>query len=373
MKVEQHLLRIQAAHQALEAETRLLSKLPREFDVENLFRLNGAWSVRSSAPLDALLGALPPCHSRVVREQGSFVLKPQGGPVDWNTRYLPLTVSDKGTFWFHQLSDGEFIGVYGTSGLLNLPEGYGWQHGAHNRAISRRVRTPVTFQKSPEDLAAEKWHAFFKAENYTASQKAIANMLRAHVEKDRPLDIGMLPRAAPTTMEVAGAPLEMRYAGNAAPQEVLPPGSPLVALHRWGPFWRCFTKEQAERLVAFAQSCQCNLAEVQRAEVEKGTALALAALETFAESYLKQPMASSGVCPEVLTHWVRAETGYPVQVSVRDNPTTSRLDGVHWLWVYLWKWNTAAELVTPMEAFQPTGFDWENPSFYEYEPNSGTF
>jgi hypothetical protein len=369
MQISERIDQIRRSQAELQDELALLDKLPAGIEISTMFRLRGQWHINLLGNLQALLALLPPAHATMTLRDGTWAATPENAPVNWNQRVLPLLETTSGVSWYHYLSDTECIAVKVEHAELPVVPGYARLHSHHSNVLGREVRQPATPAKSPDELDQEAWDAFYVAEGFTAHQLQFARQFHAAARYNRELSMDMLPIPAATTMEVAGESLAIRHSG-AGPAETLPANSPLHALTRTGRFWDFFTKEQAARLVDFANAHRQDLQEANTQAVKAALERAKQSLANFEKEHLQNPIADAPD-DEVLTHWVRSETGLPVSVSLRD--THSRRYGVYETWMSLWRFHESGKLTLPTTVYDPAGFSFQNPSFYEYEGNAGKF
>lgn len=369
MQISERIDQIRRSQAELQDELALLDKLPSGIEISTMFRLRGQWHLNLLGDLQTLLALLPPAHAHMVLRDGTWTATPENAPVNWEQRVLPLLQTNTGVSWYHYLTDTECIAVKVEKAALPTLPGYTVLHSHHADVLGREVRQPATPAKSPDELDQEAWNAFYVAERFTAQQLQFARQFHAASRYNRELSMDMLPIPAASTMEVAGESLVVCHSG-AGPAETLPAHSQLQGLTRTGRFWNFFTKEQAARLVDFANAHRQDIQEANTEAVKAALERAKQSLANFEKQHLQNPVADAPD-DEVLTHWVRTETGLPVSVSLRD--THSRRYGVHETWLSLWRFHESGKLTVPTAAYDPAGFSFQNPSFYEYEGNAGQF
>jgi hypothetical protein len=355
----------------LDSELELLKKLPEGLELRSVFHYAGYWRVNLESSLASSLALLPPCNATMTLRDGSWIADPENQPLNWEQRVLALVQSRSGVTWFHYLADGTGVEVNVEGARLPALDGYVTHSAHHHAVLVRKPRALAMPAISAEDQDQADWDAFYATEGYSERQKMFARVFHIVAKRNLEITVEMLPVPAATTMEVAGETLEIRHGSGQLPAEKVPEGSTLHGLTRMGRFWGFFTREQAERLVAFASSQRKDMQQAQADSVRPGLQLALAAIASFQEKFLSAPVANAPDA-EVLTRWVQMQTGYPVTVSVRDS-LTGRRNGVYELWLHLWKWNEGAKLTVPNDVYDPAGFDFQNPSFYAYEDNAGQF
>lgn len=350
-------------------ERALLEKLPGNLGVGVTFSLNGVTHLHLTDPLEVLLATLPPCNAVMTLRDGSWVAKPENKPLDWTQRTLALVQSKSGVQWNHYLDDGTLLCLHRNGASLPKIEGYRLAHSAHHVVLQREVVHDSACKVSSVEHYDNQWHAFMAAEGYTALQRLFANAFKALASRNVTTTFEMLPLRADTQMSLGNEVLEIRRAGS-APSETLPAGSVLHGLVRIGAFWQSFTEEQARKLQNFANGMACDLEALSNTAAKNGLNEAIEAVAQFQRKHLVR--VANLPTEDVLRHWVEKETGFPVSLSFRNQ--RRELDGritreVH---LSLWKWHESTTLSTP-ELFDPAGFDFQNPSTFEYAPNPGKF
>lgn len=367
MEIAQRLKEISRIKAELDAEAEILELLPRELNVSSLFRISGNWHLNVKGQLPRLLELLPPVNARMSMVDGSWQAYPEDKPLDWNQRALALRSDKNGVEWHYKMSFGPILSVKAESARLPVPEGYEVAPGVHNAVAVRKLQPLAAFVATPEESWQTVWEDFFKKEQYGARQRMFACAIRVASSRDQEITMEMLPiPAGGDTMQIGDATLEvLRSANDTGPAETTPEGSPFY-LARIGHFWRAFSKDQAQRLVDFCNAQRCDLKKRQEAYVQEGIAKAKEAIAKFQAEY----MGSIANYPEasVLTRYVQEQSGYPVSVAIRSN-LRGHVNREISLWLHLCKWNIDASLTHP-EVYSPTGFDFHDPVFYQYQPNS---
>lgn len=369
MKIAERIDQIQRSQAELQEELALLVKLPSGVEISTMFRLRGQWHINLLGDVRAALELLPPVNAKMELRDGTWAATPENAPVNWTQRVLPLLQISSGVSWYHYLDDSECITVKVEKATLPAVPGYAVLHSHHAEVLARIVRQPATPAKSPEELDQAAWHAFYDAEQFTARQLQFARQFHAAARFNRELTMDMLPVPAATTMEVAGASFAICHS-SVGPVDTVPADSPLHALARTGRFWNFFTKEQATRLVDFANAHRQDIETANTQAVKEAFERAKQSLANFELQYLQNPVADAPDS-DVLTHWVQAETGLPISVTLRD--TYSRRHGEHETWMSLWRFHESGKLTLASTVYDPAGFSFQNPSFYLYEDNVGYF
>lgn len=331
MDIAKHLQNVAKEQALLTAKTAVLKSLPQNLDVEHLFYLNARWHLYLNGDVQVALAALPPSNARMTLDNGTWVAEPEDRPLDWNQRVLPVSANQSGVNWFAKLTMGEIIEVTVKDASLPIPPGYSLSASVHSTVAVREVQS-MPLAISPVGDWEQAWQGFFEAEGYTAAQRYSTQMLQALSKKGREVTVATLP--APSI-------------GDA------------------------FTQEQLDRLLAFANAQRCDLEKRQGAAAKDGIAKARTAIAEFQTLYLDGGVANSPV-DEVLTQWVQEKTGYPVSVSIRSPLIGYRTPGVYELYIHLWRFNEIAVIKMPA-VYNKAGFDFQNPSFYQFVPNNQRF
>jgi hypothetical protein len=373
MEIAQRLKEISRQKAELDAEAEILELLPQELDVSSLFCLHGDWHLNVRGDLPRILELLPPLNAKMEKADGSWRAYPEDKPLDWNQRILALRANRRGVEWHYKMSFGPILQVRAENAVLPVPEGYEVElSGAHHVVAVRKLQPLPAFPVTPEDAWESAWDGFFEKEKYGAQQRMFANTLRVATSRNQEISMDMLPiPVGEEVLQVGDATLKvLRSGGDSGPAETVPATSPFYAFARIGRFWNAFTKEEAQRLVDFANTQRCYLVQCQEDFVKAGIAKAKAAIEKFQAEYMgsiaNPPVAS------VLTRYVQEQTGYPVEVHICSDTPGIRNSRKEELWLHLCKWNERAWLVYP-ETYTATGFNFQNPAFYQYVPNNKGF
>lgn len=369
MQISERIEQIRRSQAELQEELAFLATLPGGVEISTMFKLRGQWHINLQGNLQEMLALLPPANAKMTLRDGTWSATPENAPVNWEQRVLPLLQTKSGVSWYHYLADNECIAVKVEKAELPKLPGYTVLHSHHADVLGRTVVQPATPAKSPEELDQDAWNEFYVAEGFTAHQLQFARQFHAAARYNRELTMDMLPIPAATSMEVAGESLAIRHSG-AGPAETLPEHSQLRGLTRTGRFWDFFTKEQAARLIDFANTHRQEIQAMNAQAVKEALERAKQSLANFEAQHLQSAIADAPDS-EVLTLWVQKETGLPVSVSLRD--TYSRSYGVHETWLSLWRFHESGKLTVPTTVYDPAGFSFENPPFYEYEGNAGQF
>jgi hypothetical protein len=371
MTIADRIQQIQKERTQLEQQLEFLTKLPADLPVELAYQFRGEWHVTLSGSAAAALEALPPSNAAVRLVDGCWQATPENRPLDWSQRILAIIGDKNGLSWYHYLPCATLVRVHVKSRLPQMPVGYELAPSVHNYVFVRQL-APLAqpLQENPESNWTAVWDAFFTQEGYNEKQKMFARILRHLSKTSQEVSFGMLPIPAAGTLKVGDGELVVMTAGTVGCTETLPEDSPFHAFRRIGNFWNSFTRAQAERLIEFANSMRTDLKQTEEDAVKVGLAQAVQAVAQFQDTYLQT--VANAPDAAVLTRWVQEKTGYPVQVSIRGEINGCRYNGVYRLWIYLWRWNESAQITLP-QTYQPQGFDWQNPPFYQYEPNAGKF
>jgi len=371
MQISERIQNIRRSQAELLEELSLLEKLPAGLDINSMFRLHGQWHINLQGKLPDMLTTLPPSNAQMVLRDGSWIATPVREPLNWEQRVLALVQSRSGLSWFHYLSEGQCLAIkLENASLPDLP-GYILDTTAHTTVLVRKPLDQVAPLASPEEQDQAEWDAFYAAEGYQERHKQFARVFHAASRRNREVAFDMLPSRPADTLEIAGEVLELRYAGTSAPSEVVPPHSELHALPRIGRFWQHFSEEQARRLVNFAISQRKDLEQLQTDAAKAGIQRVLSALANFESTYLQSPVADA-FDETVLTRWVRQETGLPASVGLRASLYGSS-SPARQISVQLWRFHESSNLTVASDVYDPAGFSFQNPSFYQYEENAGSF
>ena len=358
--------------ESLAREIAFLEKLPKDLLVSSVRESVAIWHVTINAPLSHLMKTLPPANAGMREKDGMWIGAPEPKPLDFSQPVLGVSESTSGVRWFHYLADGTLILV--TADKAKLPELPGYtirSNGRHERVLVRKLRQPPSQRVDPGVQDKDAWNAFMQQECYGARQKQFGHMLATVANRDVELSMGMLPVPAESVMKIGDSELVICRSGGPGAEE-LPAGSPLHCLLQMGPFWTAFSREQAQRLIDFANSRRKNLPEVQALAYAEQMALIKDALTQFQDLYLATPPADEPLA-YAFEYWIKKQTGIQASVTVsHDHPR--RKQGHLELRVHLW-WHKGEEitLAWPQGEFEPTGFSFSNPVFYEYEDNTGRF
>lgn len=351
----------------LNAETAFLATLPAELDIVGVLQMDDTWQVTAGGDLQEILAMLPPCNARMTFEGGCWTATAEPRPLDWNQYVLGIHATKFGVHWFHLTAAGETVRVSAHNAALPVPEGYELEEGRVTRVLKRKLTPLPVMTRSPGDVWSETWAAFVNQERYTPTQRMFATAMRLVSMRNQEITMDMLPRAVPDpdTMQIGDAELViLRSGGRHHPEESVPEGSPFVAFPRMGSFWTRFTQTQASDLVAFLNANRCNMAEREASALQAGLDLAKSAVMEFQEKYLS--CLANDLVSDVLTRFVQEKTGYPVVVSQADNLRNypKQVD------LYLQLWGGSAVVTVDLPAAKdPKGFDFFNPSVYQYVPN----
>lgn len=363
-----HLQHLETQRESLNAQERLLRLLPSALELSSFFFSGGRWHLHVVGPTAALLAMLPPCDADVVLRDQSWFLTPKPGAVNWERRLLPLWSTASSLCWYHQLDEDLVVQVSIKNGRLPEVEGYETLHSAHTVVLGRKL-VPLEPRKSLLQHAQDRWEVFCEQEQYTAKQLRFARALRAahgrlagHIRKE------MLPCPAPTQLLLAGTTFELRHSGHAAPAEKMPADSPLQSLPSIGQFWDSFSIEQADKLLAFVNEQPKNLKEKDDEEARAALQRIKELVAEFSERYLGAMRNAPDTA--VLSRWILEQTGHAVTVywGLRQREACGHRE----TWVGLGRWHESVGLALPLR-YEPSGFDWQNPPFYQYEPNQGHF
>lgn len=372
MTIAARIAEVQRRRADLDQELDLLEKLPSQAALSLVTRVRGTWHLYLTGPVQEALTQLPPSNARMSLDNGTWVAAPENRPLDWTQRVLAVHANRSGVLWSHFLEDGTLVHVHVEGAALPVPEGYERSSSVHSTVLMRKRQEPADCRKVlPSEEDARAWREFFDIEAYTHKQRAFGHVFKALASRGQPVSFEMLPVPAADTMALAGSTLHVLRAGGYVPEST-PAGSPLHGLSSVGSFWSHFDRAQAERLVAFTAARSRDLETADAASVRVGIDAALAALAEFEQRYLHKPLASA-ITADVLTNWVKDHTGYPVHVSLRSPVHFGGPRYVQPIWVHLWKWNESATIRVPSNSYDPAGFDFQDPDFYEYEPNLGRF
>lgn len=369
MEIAQRLQQIVEQKAQLDTEAALLAALPQDLDVTSLYQISGEWHLTVAGKLPRLLELLPPCNCRMTLVGGMWMAAPEDKPLDWNQRVLAIVGAKSCVEWYFQHPAGLTLRVSVPKARLPAPEGYELAKALHNSVLIRKTVPLESLAVSPDTAWTETWDAFMKQEGYTTTKRTFAILMRQVSARDQEITSGMLPVPVADTLQVGDATLQiLRSSGTFGEPETIPEGSPFTAFPGIGHFWSRYTEAEAARLVAFANTMRCNLAQRQSDDVSKGLANAVGAIAAFQELYL----GTLATYPDaaVLTRFVQEQTGYPVEVSLRDNLRNypKQID----LGLYLWGKYAYVSIDLP-SAYSDAGFDFQNPAFYQYVPNNQRF
>lgn len=356
----------------LALEIDFLEKLPANLDIKSVYGRPDHWDLTVTGKLQEMLALLPAAFATMSIVRGEWTGQPENRPMDFNERYLPVIENSSGLTWFHYMPDGMLVKVTLASARMPIVPGFQMNPARHTRVCERKPVTPPVTSGYPREQASESWAEFSKKEGYRANQMQFMRVFSMLANRNIALSMDMLPTPNAQTMEVAGESLVICQAGNSSSPESYPADSPLAPLARIGDFWKVFTPSQAERLIAFVNANLCDLeAETARAGTEQFGQVQKA-LTRFEELYLTTPPANA-VSTHVLQYWIQLQTGLKVSISgasddKRAEPGTMRLSiGLTW---YTHK---IFSLAVPVGPYHPEGFDFDSPSFVEYESNQGRF
>lgn len=368
MQKTEYLKSLQSQIKDIERQVDIVSRLPEGVAVKSVFEAHKTAYVVVEDSFENVSKLLPPVGGKVRIQDGSVSVEPALEEIDWTQRFLPVWVSSGLVQWYAHLSEGELVRVQ-ARGPLHPPQGYEFMTLHHGMALRRKLRTPELTQHSPSELFEDKWDHFLGEQGFNAKQCMFANVFKTASAYDRELTDAMLPQAASSTMEVAGQTLAVL--STSRPVEAYAPGSYLHGLARIGVFWESFTAAQAMCLVGFANQHRCALADLDYKWGQQMVQKAKQALGELSARYLQDKVANAPT-NEALTYYVQHATGAPVTVAIRANHTSIRQPGVTSLWVQCAKAMDDMTLkVNPV--YDPNGFDFNSPPFYEYEPNEGHF
>jgi hypothetical protein len=378
MKIEERLetIRVQKAALAadtekqqamLDVEAAFLGTLPAELDIVGTLHANDTWQVTAAGNLQQILEMLPPCNARMTSDGGCWTATVEHQPLDWSQYVLGIYATKFGVHWFHKTLSGEILRVSAHKATLPVPEGYELEEGRLTTVLKRKLTPLPAMTRSPGDIWSETWDAFIKQERYTPTQRMFATAMRPVSMRNQEITMDMLPQAVPEpdTMRIGDAELVILRSGRGHyKEEPVREGSPFVAFPRMGSFWTRFTLAEASHLVAFLNANRCNMAEVEASALQAGLESAKSAVMEFQEKYLG--CLANDLVSEVLTRFVQEKTGYPVVVAQADNMRNypEQAD----LRLQLWAGSAVVTVDLPA-AKDPKGFDFFNPSFYEYVPN----
>jgi len=366
----QRILNLTNQCESLTREIAFLEKLPKDLTVSSVRESVAIWHVTVSAPLPQLLKTLPPANAGMREKDGMWIGAPEPRPLDFSQLVLGVSESSSGVRWFHYLEDGTLMLV--TADKAKLPELPGYtirSNGRHERVLVRKLRQPPSQRVDPGVQDRDAWNAFMQQECYGARQKQFGYMLATIANRGIDLSMDMLPVPAASVMKIGDNELVICRSGGPEAEQ-LPEGSPLTPLVQMGSFWTAFSREQAERLIDFAKSRRKNLPEVQALAYAEQMALIKDALSQFQDLYLATPPADEPMA-HAFEYWIKKQTGIQASVTVsHDRPR--RKQGHLELRVHLW-WHKGEEitLAWPQGEFEPTGFSFVSPTFYEYEDNTG--
>lgn len=366
----EHLQAIESQRNALDSQEQLLRELPATLLLSCFFYSHGYWNVQAVGTAKELLALLPPCNATVELHDQSWRASPAAGPVDWERRLLPLWSSSTGLHWYHRLASGRVILVSAKAARLPEIPGYERLQSAHTAVLGRKL-VPLSPRTGPLEHAQNSWESFFAQEQYDAKQLRFARALRVIYERvPGNLDKTMLPCAEPTQMLLAGHALEIRYPVHQAPPETLPPSSPMRGLLSIGRFWDAFTAEQADRLLEFSNKQPKSVKEQDDLAARAAMDTVKSAVAAFCERYLGAMRNAPDT--SVLARWILEQTGYAVTVSWGLHLASKALPGGREVWLNLRRCHETVRIAFPLH-YDPAGFDWQNPPFYQYEPNQAHF
>lgn len=352
------------------AKRKVLQQLPAELDLELLYPFRGVWHLTVKGALPQLLEQLAPTHARMTMERGVWTSQAEDRPVDWEQRVLPLWADKQGVHWHHVLDDGMPARVLAQGVQLPVLPGYEPVDTPHKTVLMRQLR-PLEFETSPMERETRAWDDFFTQEHYRANQRYLASCFKALSSRNIELSTDMLPVPAASMMEIAGERLViLRASGSPAP-ETWPEGTPLFALQRLGGFTQAFTNEEARRLVEFSNSRRCDLKAQEQAAVEEGMKLVKEAIAGFEKEFLGSVASLVEAGP--IQRWAQQETRLPVKLWISEIPGRSLSNPEMELRLELWGHHDTTRMKRPMGAYEPEGFDFQNPSFYEYVDNEGAW
>ena len=370
MEIAQRLERIATQQAELEAEKNLLGQLPQDLDVESLFPIQGEWQLKVNGKLPQLLEMLPPQNARMSLVGGMWFSEPEDRPLDWNQRVLAVTQSRYGVEWHHKLPSGVRLAVQVAKAKLPIPEGYERVVSLHTTVAVRKLQDVSTPEVvSPDTAFSDAWNAFFATEDYRTTRRILASVFRTLSSRNVELSFDMLPNPAADVMQLGDATLLICRPFGQRRGDTYPEGSPLQALERMGDFWGCFDVAEAKRLIAFANAQRCDLDKIQGDALDEGFAKAIAAVKEFEATHLGK--AANGPDAAVLQRWIREKTGLAVKVEITPK-TPLKSNSQFSVWLALWGSERRLDLSLPT-SYERTGFDFQNPSFYQYVPNNQRF
>jgi len=370
MTIAKKLAYIEQQKADLDAEAAILREFADDTNIESLVRVSGVWRVTFGSGSRKMLQAFSPLNSKMEFRHGNWEATPEDRPLDWNQPILGIVGSKNGVSWYHKLPSGTVVHMTAPNVGMSGMEGYTMRTEAHTYVWARTPAPMTTVMKlMPTDEAFNAWADFQSAEGYNVVQRLFVNAIKSHVQHDRGVSFDMLPVPANAdVMKIGDDVLQvLRCSGDFGPEETYPEGG--FNFSRIGQFWQHFTRAQAERLIAFAQTQRCNLERLDAEVRAKACEAAKQALVKLQDSYLGA-VADTPVA-KVLERWVQQETGYPFEISIRSE-LYGRTPGRYSLWLTLQRFHEGAELNVP-SVYDKNGFSFQAPSFFEYLPNNGSF